>query len=89
MWVIWELVFVIKDKKMFCVFWGIFIIFVVGYFLSSFLDILVLFIVLLVVVIFLLVSVKSYVVLIKVILKGVFWNIVFFLVGMYVVVYGL
>lgn len=79
----------IKDKKMFCVSWGILIILVAGYFLSSFLDIPVSFIALLVAVIFLLVSAKSHAVSTKAILKGAPWNIVFFSVGMYVVVYGL
>ncbi|EOY2822037.1 arsenic transporter [Listeria monocytogenes] len=79
----------IKDKKMFRVSWGILIILVAGYFLSSFLDIPVSFIALLVAVIFLLVSAKSHAVSTKAILKGAPWNIVFFSVGMYVVVYGL
>lgn len=79
----------IKDKKMFRVSWGILVILVAGYFLSSFLDIPVSFIALLVAVIFLLVSAKSHAVSTKTILKGAPWNIVFFSVGMYVVVYGL
>lgn len=79
----------IKDKKMFRVSWGILIILVAGYFLSSFFDIPVSFIALLVAVIFLLVSAKSHAVSTKAILKGAPWNIVFFSVGMYVVVYGL
>lgn len=79
----------IKDKKMFRVSWVILIILVAGYFLSSFLDIPVSFIALLVAVIFLLVSAKSHAVSTKTILKGAPWNIVFFSVGMYVVVYGL
>ncbi|ENI8229070.1 arsenic transporter [Listeria monocytogenes] len=79
----------IKDKKMFRVSWGILIILVAGYFFSSFLDIPVSFIALLVAVIFLLVSAKSHAVSTKAILKGAPWNIVFFSVGMYVVVYGL
>lgn len=79
----------IKDKKMFRVSWGILIILVAGYFLSNFLDIPVSFIALLVAVIFLLVSAKSHAVSTKAILKGAPWNIVFFSVGMYVVVYGL
>ncbi|SPX80891.1 Arsenic efflux pump protein [Listeria innocua] len=79
----------LKDKKMFRISWGILIILVIGYFLSSFLDIPVSFIALLVAFIFLLVGGKSHAVSTRKILKGAPWNIVFFSVGMYVVVYGL
>ncbi|MFM9515392.1 ArsB/NhaD family transporter, partial [Listeria monocytogenes] len=77
------------DRKMFHISWGILTILVVGYFLSSFLDIPVSFIALLVALIFLLVGAKSHSVSTKAILKGAPWSIVFFSVGMYVVVYGL
>lgn len=79
----------LKDKKMFRISWGILVILVAGYFLSSFLAISVSFIALLVAFIFLLVGAKSHAVSTKSILKGAPWNIVFFSVGMYVVVYGL
>ncbi|MDT0002923.1 arsenic transporter [Listeria cossartiae subsp. cayugensis] len=79
----------LKDKKMFRISWGILVILVAGYFLSSFLGIPVSFIALLVAFIFLLVGAKSHAVSTKSILKGAPWNIVFFSVGMYVVVYGL
>ncbi|MBC1386815.1 arsenic transporter [Listeria innocua] len=79
----------LKDKKMFRISWGILIILVIGYFLSSFLDIPVSFIALFVAFIFLLVGGKSHAVSTRKILKGAPWNIVFFSVGMYVVVYGL
>ncbi|MBC2135516.1 arsenic transporter [Listeria innocua] len=79
----------LKDKKMFRISWGILIILVIGYFLSSFLDIPVSFIALLVAFIFLLVGGKSHAVSTRKILKGSPWNIVFFSIGMYVVVYGL
>ncbi|HAA4047890.1 TPA_asm: arsenical efflux pump membrane protein ArsB [Listeria monocytogenes] len=79
----------LKDRKMFHISWGILTILVVGYFLSSFLDIPVSFIALLVALIFLLVGAKSHSVSTKAILKGAPWSIVFFSVGMYVVVYGL
>ncbi|MDT0090607.1 arsenic transporter [Listeria marthii] len=79
----------LKDKKMFRISWGILVILVAGYFLSSFLAIPVSFIALLVAFIFLLVGAKSHAVSTKSILKGAPWNIVFFSVGMYVVVYGL
>ncbi|EAC9862597.1 arsenic transporter [Listeria monocytogenes] len=79
----------LKDRKMFHISWGILTILVVGYFLSSFLYIPVSFIALLVALIFLLVGAKSHSVSTKAILKGAPWSIVFFSVGMYVVVYGL
>ncbi|MBC1374326.1 arsenic transporter [Listeria sp. FSL L7-0091] len=84
-----EPVSALKDKKMFRISWGILLILVVGYFLSSFLEIPVSFIALLVAFIFLFVGAKSHSVSTKAILKGAPWNIVFFSIGMYVVVYGL
>ncbi len=79
----------LKDKKMFHISWWILTTLVIGYFLSSFLEIPVSFIALSVAAIFLLLGGRSQAVATKAILKEAPWNIVFFSVGMYIVVYGL
>lgn len=79
----------LKDIRMFHISWFVLIILVAGYFVSSLLNIPVSFIALTIAFIFLILGNRSPAIHTKMILKSAPWAIVFFSLGMYVVVYGL
>lgn len=79
----------IRDQTMFRLSWFILLILVVGYFSSEWTSIPVSLIAGLTAIIFLMIARRSPVVNTRTVIKGAPWNIVFFSIGMYVVVYGL
>lgn len=78
----------IKDPKLFRLSWFILAMLVIGYFISEWVHVPVSFVACTIALIFLMMSRKSETVEVKKVVRNAPWDIVFFSIGMYLVVYG-